>query len=75
MVTEMSEYEDIRPEIIEQISELSKLLAMIPADDKTILKEPGTQNAIELSEWFSDTRNSFLKLSVLIAKALDINLP
>ena len=71
----MNEHYDIRTEIIEQLSDLSKLLGMIPADDTTTVKEPGSQNAIELSEWFSDTRNSFFKLSVLISKALDLNLP
>ena len=71
---EMNEHEDIRTEIVEQISDLSKLLGMIPADDATTVKDPGTQNAIELSKWFSEARNSFFKLSVLISNALDINL-
>ena len=72
---EVNEHVDIRTGIIEHLSDLSKLLGMIPVDDTAMVKEPGSQNSIELSEWFSDTRNSFFKLSVLVAKALDLNLP
>jgi hypothetical protein len=70
----MSEPKNIKTEITEQIADLSKLLGMIPSDDTIIVNEPGTRNSIELSKWFSDTRNSFLKLSTLIGKALDLNL-
>jgi len=70
----MSEPKNIRTEIMEQIADLSKLLGMIPSDDTITVNEPVTQNSIELSKWFSDTRNSFLKLSTLIGKALDLNL-
>ena len=69
----MNEHENIRTEIIKQIAELSKLLGVIPADGTTTVTEPVTQNTIELSEWFCETRNSFLKLAVLIGKALDIH--
>ena len=61
--------------IMEQIADLSKLLGMIPSDDTITINEPMTQKSMELSKWFEDTRNSFLKLSILISKALDLNLP
>jgi len=73
----MSEPNNIRgdkTEIIEQIADLSKLLGMIPSDDTITVNEPVTHNSMELSKWFSDARNSFLKLSILIGKALDLNL-
>ncbi|NQT74216.1 MAG: hypothetical protein HQ553_15845 [Chloroflexi bacterium] len=35
---------------------------------------PVTHNSMQLSEWFSETRNSFLKLSLLLDKSLDLNL-
>ena len=70
----MSEPKNIRTEIIEQIADLSKLLGMIPSDDTIRINEPISHNSIELSQWFSDARNSFLKLSILIGKALDLNL-
>ena len=63
-----------KTEIIAQIADLSKLLGMIPSDDTITVNEPVTHNSIELSKWFSDARNSFLKLSTLIGKALDLNL-
>jgi len=73
----MSEPKNIRgdkTEIIEQIADLSKLLGMIPSDDTITVNEPVTNNSMELSKWFSDVRNSFLKLSILIGKALYLNL-
>ncbi len=70
----MSEPENIRTEIMEQIADLSKLLGMIPSDDTITVNEPVAHNSIELSKWFSDARNSFLKLSILIGKALDLDL-
>jgi len=60
--------------IIRQIAELSKLLGMIPSDDTVTVNEPVTHNSMELSKWFNDTRNSFLKLSILLDKTLDLNL-
>jgi len=51
--------EDLKKEIIVQIADLSRLLGMIPSDDIAV----------------SDARASFLKLSILISKALDIKLP
>ena len=70
----MSEPKNIRTEIIEQLADLSKLLGMIPSDDTIAVNEPLTHNSIALSKWFSDARNSFLKLSTLIGKALDLDL-
>ena len=66
--------EDQKTKIITQIAELSMLLGMIPADDKIKFHEPLTQNKMVLSDWLSTTRDSFLKLSLLISKELDIQL-
>ena len=63
-----------KTKIVEQIADLSRLLGMIPSDDTIAVNEPMTQNSMELSKWISDTRNSFLKLSILLAKSLDLNL-
>jgi len=51
--------EDLKREIITQIAELSRLLGMMPSDDITVKK----------------AGEAHLKLSVLIGKALDIQLP
>jgi hypothetical protein len=66
--------ENQKTKIITQIAELSRLLGMIPSDDTTNLHEPLTQNKMVLSDWLSATRDSFLKLSLLISKELDIQL-
>ena len=66
--------EDQKTKIIIQIAELSRLLGMIPADDTIKIHEPLTQNKMVLSDWLNATRTSFLKLSVLISKELDIQL-
>ena len=55
-----------KSEIIAQIDDLSKLLGMIPSDDTVTVNEPVTHKSMELSKWFNDTRNSFLKLSILL---------
>ena len=47
---------------------------MIPSDDTIKIHEPLTQNKMVLSDWLSATRDSFLKLSLLISKELDIQL-
>ena len=60
--------------ISSQIADLSRLLGMIPSDDTIYIHEPLTQNYIILSDWFIETRKSFLKLSLLIGKELDIQL-
>ena len=63
-----------KSEIIAQIADLSKLLGMIPSDDTVTVNEPVTQKSMELPKWFDDTRKSFLKLSILLDKTLDLNL-
>ena len=68
------EYESQKTKIITQIAELSRLLGMIPSDDTIKIHEPLTQNKMVLSDWLSATRDSFLKLSLLISKELDIQL-
>ena len=55
---QLQNIEDLKKEIIAQIADLSRLLGMIPSDDKTV----------------HDARDSFLKLSILISQALDIQL-
>lgn len=61
-------------EIIAQIADLSKLLGMIPSDDTVTVNEPVTQKSMELSKWFDNARKSFLKLSILLDKTLDLNI-
>jgi hypothetical protein len=73
-MTESSKKSADKTEIIKQIADLSKLLGMIPSDDTVTINDPVTHKSIELSKWFDDARNSFLKLSILIGKALDLNL-
>ncbi|MBW1781078.1 MAG: hypothetical protein JRL30_10095 [Deltaproteobacteria bacterium] len=63
-----------KTKIVTQIAELSRLLAMIPSDDTINVHEPQTQDKMVLSDWLSATRDSFLKLSQLIGKELDIPL-
>ena len=67
-------FEDQKRKIITQIAELSRLLGMIPSDDTIEIYESLTQNKMVLSDWLSTTRDSFLKLSLLISKELDIQL-
>jgi len=66
--------EDQKIKIVAQIAELSRLLGMIPSDDTIDVHEPMTQNSMVLSKWLSVTRDSFLRLSLLISRALDIQL-
>ena len=73
-MTETKKISTDKTKIIEQIADLSKLLGMIPSDDTVTVNEPVTHNSMELSKWFSKTRDSFLKLSILLDKALDLNL-
>ena len=74
----MSEYqenpEDQKLKIIAQIAELSRLLGMNPSDGSIDVYEPMNQNRMALSNWLRTTRDSFLKLSLSIGKALDIQL-
>ena len=73
-MTEPKENSVDKIEIVEQIADLSRLLGMIPSDDTIAVNEPVTHNSMQLSKWFSETRNSFLKLSLLLNKSLDLNL-
>ena len=63
-----------KTKIIKQIEALSRLLGMIPSDDTIKIHETLTQNEMVLSDWLSAARDSFLKLSLLIGKELDIQL-
>ena len=67
-------FEDQKIKIIAQTAELSRLLGMIPSDSTIDVNEPMTHNTMSLSNWLSTTRDSFLKLSLLISKTLDIQL-
>jgi hypothetical protein len=73
-VTEPKERSADKTKIVEQIADLSRLLGMIPSDDTIAVNEPMTHNSMQLSKWFSETRNSFLQLSLLLNKSLDLNL-
>ena len=66
--------EDQKIKIIAQTAELSRLLGMIPSDGTIDVHEPITNNTMVLSNWLNTTRDSFLKLSLLISKALNIQL-
>jgi len=74
MTESQQNLEDQKTKIIAQTAELSRLLGMIPSDDTIKIHEPLTQNKMVLSDWLTATRDSFLKLSLLISKALDIQL-
>ena len=65
---------DQKIKIMAQTAELSRLLAMIPSDGAIDIYEPVTHQSMTLSNWLSTTRDSFLALSLLISKALDIQL-
>ena len=73
-MTEQKENSVDKTKIVEQIADLSRLLGMIPSDDTIAVNEPVTHNSMQLSKWLSETRNSFLKLSLLLNKSLDLNL-
>jgi hypothetical protein len=60
--------------IVERIADLSKLLGMIPSDDTIAVNELVTHNSMQLSEWFAETRNSFLKSSLLLSHSLNLDL-
>jgi hypothetical protein len=66
--------DDQKLEIIAQTAELSRLLGMIPSDSTIDVHEPVTDSKIVLSNCLDTTRESFLKLSLLLSKALDIQL-
>ncbi len=73
-MTEAPKKDSVKTEIIAQIADLSKLLGMIPSDENITVDDPVTQKSMELSKWFDNTRKSFLRLSVLLDKTLDLNL-
>ena len=73
-MTELKENSGDKTRIVEQIADLSRLLGMIPSDDTIAVNDPVTHNSMQLSEWFSETRESLLKLSLLLDKSLDLNL-
>ncbi len=73
-MTEPKENSVDKTRIIEQIADLSRLLGMIPSDDTIAVNEPMTHNSMQLSEWFSKTRSSFLELSLQLSRSLDIDL-
>jgi len=64
-------FEDQKILIMAQTAELSRLLGMVPSDSTIDVHEPMTHNTMSLSNWLSTTRDSFLKLSLSISKALD----
>ena len=66
------EFQGQKTEIMKQIAELARLLGMIPSDDTITMQEPLTQDKMVISDWLSVTRDSFLKLSLLISRELDI---
>jgi hypothetical protein len=68
------EFEGQKAKIITEMAELSRLLGMIPSDETIKIHEPLTENKMVLSDWLSAMRDSFLKLSLLISKELDIQL-
>ena len=68
------ESEGQKTKIITQIANLSRLLGMIPSDDTIKIHDLMTQNKMVLSDWLRATRDSFLELSLLISKELDIQL-
>lgn len=66
--------EDRKVKIAAQTAELSRLLGMIPSDGTIDVHEPMSHNKMALSDWLDATRDSFHKLSLLIGRALDIQL-
>jgi len=67
-------FEDQKIKIIAQTAELSRLLGMIPSDGTIEVHETMTHHSMPLSNWLSATRDSFLRLSLLISNALHIQL-
>ena len=66
--------EDQKIKIMAQTGELSRLLGMIPSDGTVDVSDPTTAKSMALSDWLNATRDSFLRLSLLISKTLDIQL-
>jgi len=74
MSQQQERFEEQKTRITGQIAELSRLLGMIPSDDTIKIHEPLSENEMVLSDWLSAARDSFLKLSLLISKEMDIQL-
>lgn len=74
MSQSQEKFESDRIRIVTEIAALSRLLGMIPSDDLVIFHGPMAQNSMVLSDWLRATRKSFLKLSLLISKELDIQI-
>jgi hypothetical protein len=66
--------EDQKIKIMAQTADLSRLLGMIPSDGTILVRDPATEKSMALSDWLNATRDSFLRLSLLIGRALDIQL-
>ena len=63
-----------KTDIMAQTAELSRLLGMIPSDINIDFRDPATGNEMSLSNWLGAARDSFLRLSLSVGRALDINL-
>lgn len=74
MNTKQTDIENQRSHIAEQLAELSVLLGMMPSDETITVHTPLSGKIMVLSDWLSAMRDSFLKLSILIGKELDIQL-
>jgi hypothetical protein len=61
-----------KTEIMGQIADMSRLLGMLPEDGTVSVTNPITSEGLTLSEWFAETRDSFLRLSLLVGRALDL---
>ena len=68
------EKESQKTKIAAQFAELSVLLGMIPSDNAIKFHAPLTEKTMALSEWLRAMRGSFLELSILISRELDIQL-
>ena len=74
MGPDQKENETRKTAIVSQIAELSRLLGMIASHDTIALREPMTQKTMMLSDWLGTARRSFLELSLLISREMDIEL-
>jgi len=61
-----------KTKIMGQIADMSRLLGMIPSDATFTIQDPVTLYSMGISDWFTETRDSFLRLSLLIGRALDL---
>jgi len=73
---ESSMESDVRKaEIARQIAKLSRLLGMMPADDAVEMTAPAGQEEMTLPDWLNAARDAHLKLSSLIGRELDLDMP